>query len=197
MAEAEFLLPRRQRNLESVLSVSINGEECAQSPLPAVKPQEAPSPSMDPGRTPSPNMPPNENEHGLIKNSTVQYNKSKACQKKKKCLSDIFGHIVGGSKESSTVKNMMDQFHTSTSALKEEPKDSPYADLESVPMLHRPKRTEMPPTQDVDKSVRKEQGSIQAKTKFTEKVNQCTDSCDSVLTNKLTTKYISSGPQNL
>uniref|UniRef100_A0A4W6E9L6 Histone-lysine N-methyltransferase, H3 lysine-36 specific n=1 Tax=Lates calcarifer TaxID=8187 RepID=A0A4W6E9L6_LATCA len=130
----------------------------------------------------------NENEHHLLKNSTVQSNKSKASRKKKKCLSDIFGHIVGGSKESSAGTNTTDQFHTTTCALKEEPTDSPYADLDSVPMLHRPKRTAVSPIQEVDGSVRKEQGSTKAKTKFTEKVNQRTDSCDSILTNKLTSK---------
>uniref|UniRef100_A0A3B4TMJ7 Histone-lysine N-methyltransferase, H3 lysine-36 specific n=1 Tax=Seriola dumerili TaxID=41447 RepID=A0A3B4TMJ7_SERDU len=195
VTEAEYLLPGRQRNTESVLSVSINGEERVPSPLPTEKPQEAPSPTVDSGRTPSPNMPPNENEHHLIKNSTVQSNKSKACKKKKKCLSDIFGHIVGGSKESSTITNITDKFHTTTCALKEEPKDSPYADLDSVPMLHRPKRTAMSPIQDVDRLVRK-QGSSKAKTKLTEKVNQCTDSCDSILTNKLTSKDTNS-EQNL
>ncbi|XP_056238996.1 histone-lysine N-methyltransferase, H3 lysine-36 specific isoform X1 [Seriola aureovittata] len=195
VTEAEYLLPGRQRNTESVLSVSINGEERVPSPLPTEKPEEAPSPTVDSGRTPSPNMPPNENEHHLIKNSTVQSNKSKACKKKKKCLSDIFGHIVGGSKESSTVTNITDKFHTTTCALKEEPKDSPYADLDSVPMLHRPKRTAMSPIQDVDRLVRK-QGSSKAKTKLTEKMNQCTDSCDSILTNKLTSKDTNS-EQNL
>ncbi|XP_018531265.2 histone-lysine N-methyltransferase, H3 lysine-36 specific isoform X3 [Lates calcarifer] len=188
VAEAEYLLPGRQRNTESVLSVSINGEERVPSPVPTEKPQEPPSPSVDPGRTPSPNMPASENEHHLLKNSTVQSNKSKASRKKKKCLSDIFGHIVGGSKESSAGTNTTDQFHTTTCALKEEPTDSPYADLDSVPMLHRPKRTAVSPIQEVDGSVRKEQGSTKAKTKFTEKVNQRTDSCDSILTNKLTSK---------
>lgn len=192
MAEAEYLLPARQRNTETVLSVSVNGEERVPSPLPTEKPQEASSPTVDSGRTPSPTVPPNENEHHLMKNSTVQSNKSKACKKKKKCLSDIFGHIVGGSKESSTVANITDKFHTTTCALKEEPKDSPYADLDSVPMLHRPKRTAMSPIQDVDRLVRKEQGSTKAKTKLTEKVNQYTDSRDSILTKKSTSKDRSS-----
>ncbi|XP_040904033.1 histone-lysine N-methyltransferase, H3 lysine-36 specific isoform X2 [Toxotes jaculatrix] len=188
VAEAEYLLPGRQRSTEDVLSVSINGEERVPSPLPAEKPQEAPSPSVDPGRTPSPNMPSTENEHHLTKNSTLQSNKSKACKKKKKCLSDIFGHIVGASKESSTGTNTTDQSHTTTRALKAEPKDSPYADLDSVPMLHRPKRTAVSPVQDVGRLVQKEQGSSKAKTKFPVKVNQCTNSRDSVLTNKLTSK---------
>ncbi|GAA6226297.1 histone-lysine N-methyltransferase, H3 lysine-36 and H4 lysine-20 specific-like isoform X1 [Lates japonicus] len=58
VAEAEYLLPGRQRNTESVLSVSINGEERVPSPLPTEKPQEPPSPSVDAGQTPLPNMPP-------------------------------------------------------------------------------------------------------------------------------------------
>ncbi len=173
---------------ESVLSISVNGEERVPSPLPTEKPQEAPSVSVDPGRPSSSNMAPNGNEPHLIKNSAaLQSNKSKACKKKKKCLSDIFGHIVGGSKESPTITNVVDQFHTTTRALKEEPKDSPYADLDSVPMLHRPKRTAVLPIQDI---VRKEQGSTKAKTKLTEKVNHSTDSCDSssILRNKRTSK---------
>ncbi|KAI3351225.1 hypothetical protein L3Q82_005777 [Scortum barcoo] len=84
-------------------------KERVPSPLPTEKPQEAPSVSVDPGRPSSPNMAPNGNESHLIKNSAAaQANKSKASKRKKKCLSDIFGHIV---------------------------------DLDSVPMLHRPKRT--------------------------------------------------------
>ncbi|XP_042349048.1 histone-lysine N-methyltransferase, H3 lysine-36 specific isoform X2 [Plectropomus leopardus] len=191
VAEAECLLPSRQRNTESVLSVSVNGEERVPSPLPAEKPQEGPSVSVDRGHSPSPTIAPNGNVHDLIKNSAaVQSNKSKACKKKKKCLSDIFGHIVGGSKESSTITKMADQFHTTTRALKDEPKDSPYADLDSVPILHRPKRTALSPIQDMDSVVRKEQGLTKAKAKLTEKVNHSTDPGDSscVLTNKSSSK---------
>ncbi|XP_078116928.1 histone-lysine N-methyltransferase, H3 lysine-36 specific [Sander vitreus] len=191
VAEAEVLLPDRQRNTESVLSISVNGEERVPSPLPTEKPQEAPSVSVDPGRSPSPNMDPNGNKHNLLKNSAaVQSNKSKTCKKKKKCLSDIFGHIVGGSKELSTITNTADQFHTTTRALKDEPKDSPYADLDSVPILHRPKRTAVSAIQDIDRLFRKEQGLTKAKTKFTEKVNHSTDPCESssILTNKFTSK---------
>ncbi|XP_037636477.1 histone-lysine N-methyltransferase, H3 lysine-36 specific isoform X2 [Sebastes umbrosus] len=191
VAEAEGMLPNRQRNTESVLSISVNGEERVPSPLPTEKPAEAPSVSVDPGRPPSPNTAPNGNEHDLIKNSpVVQPNKSKASKRKKKCLSDIFGHIVGGLKESSNITNMADPFRTTTRALKDEPKDSPYADLDSVPMLHRPKRTAVSPIKDIDRSVRKEQGSTKAKKKFTKKVNHSTDPCDSssVLTKTLASK---------
>ncbi|XP_042275873.1 histone-lysine N-methyltransferase, H3 lysine-36 specific isoform X1 [Thunnus maccoyii] len=189
VAEAEYLLPGRQRDAESELTISVNGEERVPSPLPTEKPQEAPPLSVDLGRPPSPNMAPNGNKQHLIKNSAaVQTNKSKACKRKKKCLSDIFGHIVGGSKESSTITNTVDQFHTTTCALKEEPTDSPYADLDTVPMLHRPKRTTVSPIQDIDRTVRKEQASTKVKTKFTEKVKHSTDFNDSsgVTTNKRT-----------
>lgn len=191
VAEAEYLLPERQRNTESMLSVSVNGEERVPSPLPTEKPQEPPSVSVNPGRPPSPNMAPNRNEPDLIKNSAeIQSNKSKALKRKKKCLSDIFGHIVGGSKESSNITNTSDHFHNTTRALKEEPKDSPYADLDSVPMLHRPKRTAVSPVQDVDRLVQKEHDSTKVKAKFTEKVNHSTESSDStrVLTKKMASK---------
>lgn len=191
MAEAESLLPDRQRNTESVLSISVNGEERVPSPLPCEKPQEASSVSVDPGRPLSPKMALNGNEHSLVKNSAaVQPNKSKPCKKKKKCLSDIFGHIVGGSKDSSSITNITDPFHTTTRALKDEPKDSPYADLDSVPMLHRPKRTAVSPIRDIDRLVRKEQGATKTKTKFTEKANHSTDTLDSssISTNKISSK---------
>ncbi len=191
MAEAEYLLPDRRRNTESMLSASSTGEERVPSPLPTEKPQEASSVSVNPGRPSSPTIAPNRNELDLIKNSAAdQSNKSKAFKKKKKCLSDIFGHIVGGSKESSTVTNVADHLHTTARALKEEPKDSPYADLDSVPMLHRPKRTVVSPTQDVDKLIRKEKNAPKAKTKLTEKVNRSLDSGDttSILTKKIVSK---------
>lgn len=173
MAEAEYLLPARRRNTESVLSIPVNGEERVPSPLPAEKPQKPPSFSVDAGQPPSPSMAQNGHEPHLIKNSAaLQPNKSKACKKKKKCLSDIFGHIVGGSNESSVITKVVDPIHTPTSALKEEPEDSPYADLDSVPLLHRPKRTAVTPVQVVDRPLRKEQ----AKTKYTGKVHHSPDS---------------------
>uniref|UniRef100_A0A7N8XKM4 Histone-lysine N-methyltransferase, H3 lysine-36 specific n=1 Tax=Mastacembelus armatus TaxID=205130 RepID=A0A7N8XKM4_9TELE len=189
VAEAEYLLPARQRNTENGLSVPIDGEERVLSPHPTEQPQETPCASVAPGRTSSPNTDPSEN-----KNFTDQSKRSKACKRKKKCLSDIFGHIVG-SKEPSSIKFTVDQFHATTRAVKEEPKDSPYADLDSVPMLHRPKRTPVSPAQDTDKLVRKEQGSTKAKTKAYEpKVNHCIASCksSSILTNNVTSKGINS-----
>uniref|UniRef100_A0A3B4ARK0 PWWP domain-containing protein n=1 Tax=Periophthalmus magnuspinnatus TaxID=409849 RepID=A0A3B4ARK0_9GOBI len=65
-----------------------------------------------------------------------------ANKRKKKRLSDIFGHIVGGSKE---------QTFSTGGPLKDE--DSPYADLDSVPILHRPKRTELPQEREVDRGL--------------------------------------------
>lgn len=183
VAEAEFLLPERQKNRESALSVPI-AEELIPSPLPSEKPEVGPSVSaVDPCGPPSRHIAPNRNERQLLKNSTCQTNKNKSCKRKKKCLSDIFGHIVSGSKESTTVTK---QFHTTVHALKDEPKDSPYADLDSVPMLHRPKRTAVSPIQDIDGLIRKEPGATKAK-KNTEEVNQCADS-SGILKNKLTSK---------
>lgn len=191
VAEAEYLLPDRQRTHQSMLTISLNGEERVSSPLPTEKTPEPPSSSVDPGRSPSPSTAPNGNKHHPVTNSAViQANKNKACKKKKKCLSDIFGHIVGGSKDSSTIMDMVDHFHTATHALKEEPKDSPYADLDSIPTLHRPKRTEISPTQDLDKLVRKEQGDgKKVKDKCAEKITSPNDAdfCDSssISTNNL------------
>ncbi|XP_061581099.1 histone-lysine N-methyltransferase, H3 lysine-36 specific isoform X2 [Cololabis saira] len=186
VAEAEFLLPGRQKKSKGELSGSINGEERMLSSPPTEKTTE--SPSVDPTAPPSPGRPPNGNEPHLVKNSTVQTVKSKGFKKKKKCLSDIFGHIVGGSKDSGAVANVAGQVHT-THALKEEPKDSPYADLESVPMLHRPKRTSVSPVRDKAAAARKESGLLKPK-KSTEKVNRCSSSSDSssVVKNKLACK---------
>lgn len=149
---------------------------------PAEKPQTAPALSAHPGQPPSPNMSLNGYEPHLVKNSAaLQSERSKACKKKKKRLSDIFGHIVGGSKESSVITKAADQLHTTTCALKEEPEDSPYADLDSVPMLHRAKRTAFSPKRDVDTVARKALASHQSKARFTEKNNHSRGS-DSILT---------------
>lgn len=169
--QAEYQLAARQKNSESVLPESINGDEHVPSPVPSENAQEALPRSADPGPTPSPNIVPAHNKHHCNKNSTVQSNKSNVCKKKKKCLSDIFGHIVGSSKESSAVSTLADKFHTTTHALREEPKDSPYADLDSVPILHRPKRTATSPIRDAKN--RKEPCSAKAKTKLTEKAKDC------------------------
>ncbi|KAM9850258.1 histone-lysine N-methyltransferase, H3 lysine-36 specific [Aulostomus maculatus] len=165
VAEAEYMLPGRQRNAECVSAVSVNGEERVPSLLPDEKPLEVPPLSLSTGQPLSPNMALNGNEQHLVKNSpAIQSNKSKACKKKKKCLSDIFGHIVGGSKESSAIPESVDRLDTPIRALKEEPEDSPYADLDTVPMLHRPKRIAVSPVQQVDRLVRKEETSAKIKT---------------------------------
>lgn len=159
---------------------------------PAEQPQTAPTLSAHPGRSQSPNMSLNGYKPGLVKNSAaLQSERSKACKKKKKCLSDIFGHIVGGSKESSVITKAADQLHTTTCALKEEPEDSPYADLDSVPMLHRAKRTAFSPKQDVDMVARKELASHQSKARFTEKNNH-SRGFDSILTKKFTSENTNS-----
>lgn len=188
MAEAEYLLPGRQRNPEHMLNISVNGEESILGPLPTEKPQEPPPVSLDPSHSPSPSMAPNKTENHLItKSAALQTNKSKPCRKKKKCLSDIFGHIFGESKESSNITNVVDQFPTATHALKDEPNDSPYADLDSVPILHRPKRTQISPTRNSDGTLRKELGAAKTKAKCSDQVDYSIGSCgsSSVSTNKL------------
>lgn len=167
------------------MCVNGEGEERVPSPPHSEKPQEASPLFVDPDRTPSPSAAPTDTEQHCIKDSPAQSVKGKVSRKKKKCLSDIFGHIVGGSKESSAVNIMTGKFHTTTRALREEPKDSPYADLDSVPMLHRPKRTSVSPVQDVDGLVRKEQDLTKAQKRFSEK-----DSCasSSILKNHLMSK---------
>lgn len=175
MAEAEYLLAIQRRNNESVLPVSNNGEERVPSPLPpeqlAKAPSSSSSTSMDQGRMLSP---PSKNEHYLTKTP------SKVYKKKKKCLSDIFGHIVSGTMESSTGLNVTDQLCATTwSPAKEVHKSSPYADLDSVPLLNRSKRTSVTPVKDV---VGMEQGSTKTQTKFTEKSNHCTAPRESMST---------------
>uniref|UniRef100_A0A1A7WSJ4 Histone-lysine N-methyltransferase, H3 lysine-36 specific n=1 Tax=Iconisemion striatum TaxID=60296 RepID=A0A1A7WSJ4_9TELE len=189
VAEAEYLLSGQQKSKsESALSVSVNGEERIRSPPPAEKPAEIPSASVKPARPPSPALLPNRNGHHFLKNSKVQANKSKAVKKRKKCLSDIFAHLVGGSKDSSAGSNVAGQFHT-TRALKEEPKDSPYADLDSVPMLNRPKRTAVSPVHEIDRMDRKDSGSV--KNKKSNKKRSLSDSL-SFFTNKLASEDLTS-----
>ncbi|XP_024139017.1 histone-lysine N-methyltransferase, H3 lysine-36 specific [Oryzias melastigma] len=144
VAEAEFLLPGRQSN--SALSGSAGEGERIPSPVSKEKEADDLSASLDLIQTALPSEAPNGNEHQPLKNSSAQAKKSKTFKRKKKCLSDIFGHIVGGSKESGT--SVGGHLNSSSHVLKEEPKDSPYADLDSVPMLHRPKRTPVSPEQD-------------------------------------------------
>lgn len=165
MAEAEYLLPDRQKKTEGVLSPSVNGEERIPSPLPPEKAHEPPPFTVDSHTTHNGYEP-----HSVKTPAALHSNKSRPCKKKKKCLSDIFGHMIGGSKETSVITEVADQFHTTTCALKGETEDSPYADLESVPVLHRPKRAAVSPVQAAGRPVRREDGSPA----FTEKLNLST-----------------------
>lgn len=185
MAEAEYLLPERQRNAESVLPPSVNGEERVPSPVPPEKTRQPPSFTVDPRTTHNGYEP-----HPVKTPAALHSNKNQACKKKKKCLSDIFGHMIGESKETSVIK-VADQFHTTACALKKEDEDSPYADLESVPMLHRPKRAAVPPVQAADGPVRKEDGCAQVRREFTDKSSHSTGSSYSpgCLTNSLTSNH--------
>lgn len=188
MAEAEYLLPERQRNTESVLSPPVNGEERVPSPVPPEKTQESPSFTADSHTTHNGYEP-----HPVKTPAALHSNKNQPCKKKKKCLSDIFGHMIGGSKETSVIK-VVDQFQT-TCALREESADSPYADLESVPMLHRPKRAAVPPVQAAERPARKDGGSAQVRRKLTGKVNHSTGSSCSpdCLTNSLPSNHPEQG----
>lgn len=162
MAEAEYLLPDRQKKTEGVLSPSVNGEERVPSPLPPEKAHEPPPFTQDSHTTHNGYEP-----HSVRTPAALHSDKNRPCKKKKKCLSDIFGHMIGGSKETSVITKVADQFHTTTCALKGETEDSPYADLESVPVLHRPKRAAVSPVQAAGRPVRREDGSPA----FTEKPN--------------------------
>uniref|UniRef100_A0A1A8U6X3 Histone-lysine N-methyltransferase, H3 lysine-36 specific n=1 Tax=Nothobranchius furzeri TaxID=105023 RepID=A0A1A8U6X3_NOTFU len=183
VAKAEYLLSGQQKS-KSESSVCVSGEERLRSPAPAEKPAEIPSVSVKPARPPSPGPAPSRNGHHFLKNSKVQVNKSKAVKKRKKCLSDIFAHIVGGSKDSSVGSNAAGPFHT-TCTVKEEPKDSPYADLDSVPMLNRPKRTAVSPVHEISRVDRDDSGSV--KDKKPNKKQSLTES-PSVFTNELASK---------
>lgn len=160
MAEAEYLLPDRQKKTEGVLLPSVNGEERVPSPLP---PEKA---HMDSHTTHN-----GYEAHSVKTPAALHSHNNRPCKKKKKCLSDIFGHMIGGSKETSVITKVADQFHTTTCALKGETEDSPYADLESVPVLHRPKRAAVSPVQAAGRPVRKEDGSPRVRMEFTEKLN--------------------------
>lgn len=188
MAEAEYLLPERQRNTESALLPSVNGEERVPSPVPPEKTHKLPSFTMD-SRTTHNGSPPKP--HPVKTPAALHSSKNQPCKKKKKCLSDIFGHMIGGSKETSVIK-VVDQFHTTTCALTEESEDSPYADLESVPMLHRPKRAAVPPIQAAHRPVRKDDGSAPVSTEFTDNANHSTGSSYSpdCVTNSLPSNHL-------
>lgn len=169
MAEAEYLLPDRQKKTEGVLSPSVNGEDRVPSPLPPEKAHEPPPFSVDSHTTHNGYEP-----HSVKTPAALHSNKNRPCKKKKKCLSDIFGHMIGGSKATSVITKAADQFPTTTCALKAETEDSPYADLESVPLLHRPKRAAVSPLQAAGRPLRKGDASPRVKAEFTETRNPST-----------------------
>lgn len=174
VAEAEYLLPSRQRNMEGALSSPVNGEKRVPSVIPPLTSQTAGWLPADPVRPPSPDASLNGPQPRPVKNSAaLQSDRSKSCRKKKKCLSDIFGHIVGGLKEL-TVIPAADPLQTAARALTKEPADSPYADLDSVPVLHGSKRRAVGGERDVNVVVAKEPG--QSKAKFTEKTSHAAGS---------------------
>uniref|UniRef100_A0A673ZJL8 Histone-lysine N-methyltransferase, H3 lysine-36 specific n=2 Tax=Salmo trutta TaxID=8032 RepID=A0A673ZJL8_SALTR len=156
--EAEFLLPDLLKNTAVSSSMPSDNEERVSFPLPDEKPSEAPSCSSSMlTAPPSFSPPPNRNEHPPAANLTVandSSSKKKPCQKKKrKGLAEIFGHIAGSPTESQSILDLANQLPAaSADPLKEEdPKDSPYADLDSVPTIVRPKRSEKPAIEDTEK----------------------------------------------
>uniref|UniRef100_A0A4W5RY32 Histone-lysine N-methyltransferase, H3 lysine-36 specific n=1 Tax=Hucho hucho TaxID=62062 RepID=A0A4W5RY32_9TELE len=157
--EAEFLLPDLLKNTAVSSSMAFNGEERVSSTLPDEKPSEAPScSSFNLTAPPSLSPHPNRNKHPPAANLTVandSSSKKKPCQKKKKRkgLAEIFGHIAGSPTESLSILDLANQMPAASGdPLKEEdPKDSPYADLDSVPTIVRPKRSEKPAKEDTEK----------------------------------------------
>lgn len=135
VAEAEGLLPEKRRNAEGAPSPPVSRDERVPSPLPPEKVREPPPFASEPRATHNGREP-----HPKKASAALRPNKAQRCKRKKKCLSDIFGHMVDGpvGPDRGAAE---DRFHTTACALKKEAEDSPYADLESVPMLHRPKRS--------------------------------------------------------
>ncbi|XP_024239182.2 histone-lysine N-methyltransferase, H3 lysine-36 specific [Oncorhynchus tshawytscha] len=158
--EAEFLLPDLLKNTAVSSSMAFNGEERVSSPLPDEKTSEAPScSSFNLTAPPSLSPPPNRNKHPPAADLAVandNSSKKKPCQKKKKKrkgLAEIFGHIAASPTESISILDLANQMPAAAAdPLKEEdPKDSPYADLDSVPTIVRPKRSEKPAKEDPEK----------------------------------------------
>uniref|UniRef100_A0A8C7TG77 Histone-lysine N-methyltransferase, H3 lysine-36 specific n=1 Tax=Oncorhynchus mykiss TaxID=8022 RepID=A0A8C7TG77_ONCMY len=158
--EAEFLLPDLLKNTAVSSYMPSNSEERVSFPLPDEKPSEAPSCSSSMlTAPPSFSPPPNRNKHPPAADLAVandSSSKNKPCQKKKKKrkgLAEIFGHIAASPTESLSILDLANQMPAAAAdPLKEEdPKDSPYADLDSVPTIVRPKRSEKPATEDTEK----------------------------------------------
>ncbi|CAB1324995.1 unnamed protein product [Coregonus sp. 'balchen'] len=147
--EAEFLLPDLLKNTAVSSSMASNGEERVSSPLPDKKPSEAPSCSSSNLTAPSSFSPhPSRNKHLTVVNESSSKKK-----RKRKGLAEIFGHIAGSPTESLSILDLANQTPAaSADPLKEgDPKDSPYADLDSVPTIVRPKRSEKLAKEDTEK----------------------------------------------
>ncbi|XP_062332922.1 uncharacterized protein nsd1a [Osmerus eperlanus] len=168
--EAEFQLPDLLKRESKDPTVTFSREDVVPSPAPEEKAPEAPSCSA--GLTQPPLLSPvaNGGERQPVKNSVDAHhgNKKKPC-KKKRGLSEIFGHIVGGHKEPSSISEVADRISADGETRREEAKDSPYADLDSVPMILCPKRSQKPPLQNSEKGSKKDQAPKKAKEKLLEK----------------------------
>lgn len=147
VSEAEQLLPGRHKGTGDVLDMSVNGEERVPAAVPELTetlPEVRCSPfSADPVRPVSPGAPaPNGTSQppATVNAAASQGYQKKGCRKKKKCLSDIFGHIVGGLKDAPTTLDMVSPLPKVPVDVIKDSKDSPYSDLDSIPMLSRPKR---------------------------------------------------------
>ncbi|CAF99054.1 unnamed protein product, partial [Tetraodon nigroviridis] len=161
VAEAEYLLPGGQRRTEGVPVTPVNGEERVPSPLPLEQAPERPPPTADSHAS--------HNGYQPRKSpAALDSHRNQPCKRKKKCLSDIFGHMVGGSKETAAVAKVADPFQTTTCALEGASKASPYADLESVPVLHRPRRAAVSPARAAARPLRRDDGSPGGKTESAE-----------------------------
>uniref|UniRef100_A0A8C7HBB1 Histone-lysine N-methyltransferase, H3 lysine-36 specific n=1 Tax=Oncorhynchus kisutch TaxID=8019 RepID=A0A8C7HBB1_ONCKI len=141
--DPEFLLPDLLKNTAVSSSMPSNSEERVSFPLPDEKPSEAPSCSSS-----MLTAPPSFTNDSSSKNKPCQKKK-----KKRKGLAEIFGHIGGNPTESLSILDLANQMPAAAAdPLKEEdPKDSPYADLDSVPTIVRPKRSEKPAKEDPEK----------------------------------------------
>ncbi|XP_041703002.2 histone-lysine N-methyltransferase, H3 lysine-36 specific isoform X2 [Coregonus clupeaformis] len=146
--EAEFLLPDLLKNTAVSSSMASNGEERVSTPLPDEKPSEALSCSSSNLTAPPSFSPhPSRNKHLTVVNESSSKKK-----RKRKGLAEIFGHIAGSPTESLSILDLANQTPAaSADPLKGDPKDSPYADLDSVPTIVRPKRSEKPAEEDTEK----------------------------------------------
>ncbi|KAM9834128.1 histone-lysine N-methyltransferase, H3 lysine-36 specific [Syngnathus typhle] len=170
--EAEHMLSVRQQKAKCLPAVSLNGEESVQH----VPNQETPSFYEDARQLASPDTVTGRIEQHVIRNPAGSLsNHSKTYKKKKKCLSDIFGHIISGSAGSAVTTDTPDLCATSQ-ALKKEPVDSLYVDLQTLPVLNCSEQLTMSPVREREKPF------TQVKTVFTETVQHSADSHHSAST---------------